>query len=55
MDNEFQMILQTTPSTDISMWLLENKEAPAATAASDLAEQVSDPAFKRKKSDTGSN
>ena len=30
------------------MWLRRQKEAPAATAASDLAEQVSDPAFSEK-------
>lgn len=46
MDNEFKDFT-TTPTLTFDV-APETKEAPAATAASDLAEQVSDPAFSRK-------
>lgn len=46
MDNEFKDFT-TTPTLTFDV-TPETKEAPAATAASDLAEQVSDPAFSEK-------
>lgn len=46
MDNEFKDFT-TTPTLTFDV-APETKEAPAATAASDLAEQVSDPAFSEK-------
>ena len=46
MDNEFKDF-STTPTLTFDV-APETKEAPAATAASDLAEQVSDPAFSEK-------
>ena len=46
MDNEFKDFT-TTPTLTFDVDP-ETKEAPAATAASDLAEQVSDPAFSEK-------